>query len=109
MEINFKNKKIRELCEKSAVAQKKLGAACARKLRTRMDDLEAALNVTDLVAGTPHPLLGNRAGQFAVDLTGGWRLVFSPDNVPCPCRDDGSIDWPEVTIICIEYIGDYHD
>lgn len=109
MEINFKNKKIRELCEKSAVAQQKLGIACARKLRTRMDDLEAALNVTDLVAGNPHPLRGDRAGQFAVDLAGGLRLVVSPDNEPCPCRDDGSIDWSGVTIICIEYIGDYHD
>ncbi len=108
LKINFKNKKVRELCEKKAVAQQKLGAACARKLRTRLDDLEAAITVTDLVAGNPHPLVGDRAGQFAVDLAGGWRLVFSPDNEPCPHRQDGSIDWSEVTIVCIEYIGDYH-
>lgn len=108
LKINFKDKKVRELCEKKAVAQKKLGDTCARKLRTRLDDLDAATSVTDLVAGNPHPLIGDRAGQFAVSLAGGWRLVFSPDNDPCPCHQDGSINWSEVTIVCVEYIGDYH-
>lgn len=109
MEIHFKDKKIRELCEKRAVAERKLGAACARKLRTRLDDLNAASRVTELVAGTPHPLKGDRSGQFAVDLAGGWRLVFVPRHDPCPVNKDLSIDWSQVTIICIEFIGDYHD
>jgi proteic killer suppression protein len=26
-----------------------------------------------------------------------------------PRRDDASIDWSAVTIVSIEYIGDYHD
>lgn len=109
MEIRFKNKKIREQCEKRSVAEKKLGADCARKLRSRLDDLYAASKVTELVVGNPHPLKGSRNGQFALDLTGGWRLVFAPDHSPCPRNDDNSIDWSLVTIICIEYIGDYHD
>jgi toxin HigB-1 len=109
LEINFKDKKTRALCEQSAVAEKKLGADCARKLRTRMSDLEAATRVTDLVAGNPHPLKGNRQGQFALDLAKGWRLVFSPDDEGCPQPDNGAIDWSQVTIVCIEYIGDYHD
>lgn len=109
MKIHFKDKKIRELCEKKAVAEKKLGTDCARKLRARLDDLDAATRVTDLTAGRPHPLKGDRAGQFAVDLAGGWRLVFIPDHDPCPRQKDGSIDWSAVTIICIDYIGDYHE
>jgi proteic killer suppression protein len=109
LQINFKDKKVRELCEKRASAEKKLGAACARKLRTRLSELEAATKVTDLVAGNPHPLKHDRAGQFALDLAGGWRLVFAPDHDPCPTHVDGSIDWAQVTIVCIEFIGDYHD
>ena len=109
MKLSFKNKKIKELCEKRAVADQKLGAACARKLRARLDDLDAASRVTDLTAGNPHPLKGNRLGQFALDLTGGWRLVFAPALDPLPLRDDQSIDWSQVTIVCIEFIGDYHD
>jgi toxin HigB-1 len=72
-EIRFKDRKLRELCEKQAVARKKLGEACAHKLRKRLADLEAAETVTDLVAGNPHPLKHDRAGQFALDLTGGQR------------------------------------
>jgi len=109
LEIRFKDKQLRELCEKKAVATKKLGGICARKLQTRLADIAAASRVTDLVAGKPHPLKGDRHGQFALELTGGWRLVFAPANDPIPRRDDASIDWSAVTIVCIEYIGDYHD
>ncbi len=109
MEIQFKDKKIRDLCEKRTVAEKKLGADCARKLRARLDDLDSATAVAGLIAGNPHPLKGDRAGQFALDLAGGWRLVFAPANDPCPRRLDGAIDWTAVTLVCIEYIGDYHD
>lgn len=109
MRLNFKDKKIRQLCEQQAAAEKKLGAACARKLKLRLLALEAAACVSELTAGNPHPLKGDRAGQFALDLAGGWRLVFAPDHDPCPTRPDGSIDWSRVTVICIEYIGDYHD
>lgn len=109
MEIHFKDKKLRELCEKQAVAVKKLGDICARKLRSRLADLTAASRVTELVPGNPHPLTGDRLGQFAVDLAGGRRLVFTPANDPVPLKDDASIDWSAVTIVCIEFIGDYHD
>lgn len=109
MEVRYKDKKIRELCEKQAVAEKKLGAASARKLKVRLVALEAAARVTDLVAGNPHPLKGDRLGQYALDLAGGWRLVFAQDHDPCPTRPDGSIEWSQVTIVSIEYIGDYHD
>uniref|UniRef100_UPI0027BA8215 type II toxin-antitoxin system RelE/ParE family toxin n=1 Tax=Aquabacterium sp. TaxID=1872578 RepID=UPI0027BA8215 len=109
LNILYKDRKLRELCEKRAVAEKKMGAPCAAKLRIRLSALEAASRVTDLVAGHPHPLKGSRAGQFALDLSGGWRLVFAQAHDPCPTNTDGSIDWHQVTIICIEYIGDYHD
>lgn len=108
MEIRYKDKKLRELCERQAAAKKKLGDACARKLKVRLSALEAATRVTDLVAGNPHPLKGDRNGQFALDLAGGWRLVFAPANDPCPSHPGGGIDWSQVTIVSIEYIGDYH-
>ncbi len=109
MEIKFKDKKLRDICEKKAVAVKKMGDIGARKLQSRLADIAAASRVSDLLAGNPHPLKGGRLGQFAIDLAGGWRLVFAPANVPIPRREDASIDWSAVTLICIEYIGDYHD
>ncbi len=109
LELRFKDKKVRELCERQQAAERKLGPVCARKLRARLSDLESAARVSDLIAGRPHPLSGDRAGQLAVDLAGGTRLVFSADHDPCPTRPDGGIDWTQVTAICIEFIGNYHD
>ncbi|HHP7232524.1 MAG TPA: type II toxin-antitoxin system RelE/ParE family toxin [Xenococcaceae cyanobacterium] len=109
MEVTFKNTKLRKLCETRKEAQKKLGDKCARKLRSRLADLLAAETVAELVSGRPHPLRGNRAGQFALDLDGGKRLVFESANDPVPLREDDSIDWSRVTAIQIVFIGDYHD
>lgn len=54
------------------------------------------------------PLKWDRAGQFALSLAGGARLVFSAAQNPCPTHADGSIDWSQITTVCIEFLGDYH-
>ncbi|MBK6648223.1 MAG: killer suppression protein HigA [Betaproteobacteria bacterium] len=110
MEIRFKDKQLRELCEKKkAVAVKKLGDVCTRKLHARLADLSAASRVTELLAGNPHPLKGNRFWSICIGLGGRLAPGFAPANEPVPRRSDASIDWAAVTIVCIEYIGDYHD
>lgn len=109
MKLNFKNKTVRALCTQRTVAVKELGDIGARKLQMRLFELESATRVTDLVQGRPHELTGDRAGCFALDLAGGRRLVFAPDHDPLPTRPDGGTDWTQVTIVCIQYIGDYHD
>ncbi len=78
MEIRYKDSKIRALCETQAVSEKKLGAISARKLKLRLLALEAVTRVTELVAGNPHPLKGNRLGQFALDLAGGGAIGVCP-------------------------------
>lgn len=109
MEIRFKDKKIREICEKQVKAIKILGDIGARKLQARLSDLEAASRVTDLLTGNPHPLTGDRLGQFSLTIHGGVRLVFESANNPIPKKYDNAIDWSLVTIVSIEFIGDYHD
>lgn len=109
MEISFKDESLKDLCEQAKLAQRKLGAPMAKKLRVRLADLMAATSVTELCAGRPHPLTGDRAGQFALDLVHPQRLVFEPDNEPLPISEDGSINWSQVTRVCIIWIGDYHD
>jgi toxin HigB-1 len=107
--ILFLDEDLRKLCENEKLQTKRLGAQCAKKLRTRLSDLWAASSVRDLTAGRPHPLQGSRAGQFALDLHGGVRLCFECANEPVPLRSDGSIAWEQVTRICVVYVGDYHD
>ena len=109
MEIHYANKKLEDICLKRRVAEKKLGHNCAQKLSRRLLELNAAEKVSDLIAGRPHPLTGDRAGQMALDLDGAFRLVFASANSPCPTNLDGAINWTQVTIVEIQYIGNYHD
>ncbi len=109
MEIEFSSAELQALCEQLRRMQKELGDSCSRKLRTRLADMRAVANVADLSAGRPHPLKGSRAGQFALDLQGGKRLVFEPANNPVPTREDDAIAWDQVTKVRIVLIGDYHD
>jgi toxin HigB-1 len=109
MDIIIEDDKLRKLCEDDKLARKEYGDAAWKKLRARLADLRAAFSVRDLVAGSPHPLKGDRAGQLALTVYSGLRLVFEPANEPRPERPDGGIDWSQVTRVRIVYIGDYHD
>lgn len=109
MVIEFSSPDLQALCEQQRLMTKELGNDCSRKLKTRLSDLRAAGNVAELTAGRPHPLKGDRAGQFALDLHGGKRLVFEPANNPVPTRADDSIAWDQITKVRIVFIGDYHD
>ena len=106
MEIFCHASRIRKICENDKLAIKKLGNICAKSLRKRSADLEAAETAGELLAGNPHPLKGNRKGQFAVNLTGGVRLIFEQIETP---QLNLPIDWREVCEIRIFDIGDYHD
>ena len=107
MKIDYREKRLRAICLDSRKADKELGRNVAKKLQRRLADLDAADYVRELVAGNPHPLAGDRQGQFALDIGGGNRLVFEPDE-PVPYFNDGGIDWSRVSNIIIVFIGDYH-
>ena len=109
LDIGFLDGRVRRLCTDSRWAERKLGKPCAKKLRARLADLQAAAHVAELPAGRPHPLKGNRAGQFALSLHGGKRLVFEPNHNPVPQLPNGGVAWIQVTRINIVFIGDYHD
>ncbi len=109
MVIFFENKSLERLCSEEREAKRRLGGKGSRKLRARLADLRAAARVRGLLAGRPHPLKYDRAGQFSVDLDGACRLVYAPANEPVPLNEDGSVAWAEVTAVRIIFIGDYHD
>lgn len=109
MIISFKNQALRRQCLEEAEATRSLGRVLAKKLRSRLADLDAAESVSALVAGRPHPLKHDRVGQFALELDRMKRLVFEPAEAPPPLAADGSVDWSQVRSVRIVYIGDYHD
>ena len=109
MQITFANRELEKLCQRANYAIRKLGDIGARKLQTRLADLEAAHDVTELVAGSPHPLKRGREGDFSLRLQGAQRLVFRPAHNPIPRLEDEGVDWQNVTAVLIVEIGDYHD
>lgn len=109
MKISFLDADIEGLCKQSKLAIRKLGTESAKKLQRRLNELFAASMVAELVAGRPHPLARDRAGQFSVDLHGGCRLIFKPTRQRPPIKADGSIDWAQVDDVTILEAGDYHD
>jgi len=76
-----------------------------------MMELRAASNLEvmkTIPAANCHELKGDRQGEFAVDISGNFRLIFKPDHNPVPRKEDKSIDCIKVTDIQILDIGDYH-
>ena len=107
MNVSYEDEDVETLCKHTRVAVKKLGMESAKKLQRRLAELHAARVVSELAIGRPHPLEYDRAGQFAVDLHKGTRLIFKPTRQP-PLKADGSIDWSQVSEITIIETEDYH-
>ncbi|MDR1268309.1 MAG: hypothetical protein LBK82_02180 [Planctomycetaceae bacterium] len=110
MEITYANSRIQKICTNDKIAQKVLGKDGARNLKQRLKQMKGALNLEELrfVAGAWHELTGNRKGQLACRLLGLTRLIFIPNNDPCPIKSDGGLDWSAVTAIKNIEIIDYH-
>lgn len=83
----------------------------ARSIQRRLAVLRAARSLAQVPVTRPerlHELVGDRDGQFAVDLVHPHRLVFVPDHEPWPLAADGGIDRERVTAIVVLGVVDYH-
>ena len=114
MDITFKNKKMEKTFNEGAQLNKIHGSLRAKKIRIRMQELRAAETLMDFwppksPPGRCHELIeGKRSGQLSVDLDHPYRLIFIPDHDPVPTREDGGLDWSQVTAIKILGIEDTH-
>lgn len=98
MEIRYKNSKIEEICTVLKVAQRRYGAEMAAQIHHRIKQLASVRSINDLFQprfGRCHRLVGDRAGQYAMDLEQPYRLIF--------IQLDG-----EIQIVEVQEIVDYH-
>lgn len=82
MEIRFRTKKLKKQYLSYSEAEKEYGTQVAKKYIERVNILKNAKTFDDLYAISVlkfHPLKGNRKGQFAISLTGFWRLIVTND------------------------------
>ncbi|WP_320035505.1 type II toxin-antitoxin system RelE/ParE family toxin [Halarcobacter sp.] len=80
MEIEFKSNKLKKQYENSKIAEKAYGAQVAKKYIMRINTLKATKSFDELYKIPTlkfHPLSGNRKGEYAISLTGYWRLIIT--------------------------------
>lgn len=82
MEVRFKTNKLQKQYENSKDAIKAYGVDVAKKYINRVNLLKSAKSFEDL-SKIPqlkfHPLTGDRKGEFAISLTGFYRLIITND------------------------------
>lgn len=111
MVIIFKDKKLEKQCNEHRKLVQAHGERRARLLRARLDDLDAASSLADISHLPPtrlHELMGNRNGQFSIDLDHPYRLILEVADEPIPYKDDGGVDRAKVSIVRLLEIVDTH-
>ena len=97
MELSFRTQRLRTLCEEHSAAVRAIGEPAADVLRTRIADLRAATYLSDLPAGRPAVIEGNRP-QLQFELRAGRSLlmVVGAGNQRVPRTDEGGLDQTRV-------------
>jgi toxin HigB-1 len=110
IDISWSDRKLEKSCASDKSGQRRWGADDWKLIKRRLASLIAAptLKHMDGVPGRCHLLSADRNGEFAVHLSGAYRLVLAPDHDPVPLLDDGGIDTSIVTRIVIKEVVDYH-
>lgn len=111
VDILFSSKKLQRQCCEQKKAVRTWGPYRAKLIRRRLDQLRAAetLDVMPkLGQGRCHPLKGERAGQFSLDLDHPYRLILEPADEPVPRTPDGGVDLEKVITVRILGVEDTH-
>ena len=110
MEVLFENEKLQRQLSNQRDLRRKWGDEGAKRITLRLQQLAAAETLGDMrqLPGRCHELSGDRAGELAVDVHGGHRLIFKPSENPPPTKQDGGLDWGRVEGVTVTEIVDYH-
>ena len=80
MKVVFGSAKLRRCYEESARAFREWGREVGRRYIGRIEALYAMRDFSETFrqpSWRTHPLKGDREGQYAINLTGKWRLIAS--------------------------------
>ncbi|MCH7584537.1 MAG: killer suppression protein [Acidobacteria bacterium] len=108
MEISFETEKLAKLFNNRAALDRAYGEVCSKRIRQRLQELEAVESLADMVFGRPHELKADRIGQVSVDLVHPLRLIFQPSVNPAPVKTDGGLDRSKVKSVTILEVSDTH-
>ena len=112
MEIHFSSNKLAKQLSESRTMEKTHGLQRARILKVIMASLRAAANLGDFAPpySPPHrchELIGNRKGQFSLDLEWPYRLLFK--SIGQYDSTTGTQGWYAITAIKVIGVKDTHE
>ena len=98
MEVVFRARKLKKEYTSFKSATKTYGLNVARKYIQRVNIIKNVFDIDELLLLPGlrcHPLKGDRQGQYALKLTGFYRLIFS-------------LDGKQMEIVCIEEVSKHY-
>lgn len=104
MKIKFATEEIQEECACFDQLVQKYGVRQARRIRQRLDELDAAANLADfmmLPASNCRLLNGEYVGQISIDTAFSSKLLIEPINSHTAQEENPMLDWTLVTAIRI--------
>lgn len=102
MEIAFRTKYLRDLCESEQKATRFLGQTLAGKLKRRLADLRAAETLADAGSVVTFREVGRaRPRHMALNLSTGSTMTFRANHSTVPRLEGGEMDHANVTRIKI--------
>lgn len=110
MEVSFGSNKLKKQMSSASEIKRAFGVF-AKKIQQRLDEMLTSPNLAVLrkiPAANCHPLKGNLQGEWAVDISGNYRIIFEPDQDPLPRMENGEIEIIKITDIKILRTTDYH-
>ncbi len=106
MEIQFHTAQLARLCNSETALNSRYGPDCAKRIRRRLQQLEAVESLVDMTFGRPRELEGAQAGQISLDLAGPRRLIVQPTADPPPRQPDGRLRRSKVRTVTVLEIAD---
>lgn len=107
MEYFAETKKLTKVLNSPRLMTKEFGKDRARRIMARLDEFDAAKNLAQIPSDSPprcHKLQGNLQGEFAVDVSGNYRMIFEGYDK----NDVISTKKTEIVTVQIISIEDYH-
>ncbi|MBN2837865.1 MAG: type II toxin-antitoxin system RelE/ParE family toxin [Fusobacteriaceae bacterium] len=103
MKVTYKSKKLEKECSDYSLLVKSYGLQIAKKVIQRLNELESSSDLSvmsKIRSARLHKLSGDRSDEYAMDLTGNYRLIIT--------SGDENIKLDQIKIVRIEKIEDYH-
>lgn len=103
MELAFRTRRLRTLCQEHNEAVRVMGEPAAEVLRTRIADLRAVTYLAELPAGRPAVADGDRT-QLRFELRGGCSVLMAVGHQDVPRTDEGDLGQTRVRRVCVQEV-----